>query len=454
MEMAHKNSSRGNSSSIFTVSLFLMVALFFIASCTHRPKPYSIVEFVGNDMVSNYSKTYILSEYKVDSNYVNSLIAEKGDLIVTDKGNLFVFNDLSQNKYTIKSTKQAAYLNGKLSSIIIPGNDSLLPWLEQLKESDLKTIEFLNFNSGISDKYFPFFNRLAKIKPDIGIGYSGEFKDMQGLLKIFKPKILVGGSYSSKDYDLLSGLTRLEYLSINLNDSIYPGPLPALPDLKALFLGEINRHLDLMEFLVNNKQIEKLNIMSYVKFDLSLLKPLINLKQLVVSNFDTVENLLMINDHKKLEELTLTGEDFRYGEEINDLPKLRWITFSTSGTQGDLNSVVEHHPDIEVVEFMKNDTIKSFEPLLKLKKLYGLSVYFNLTDFETLKSLKTLKYLSLPDEVLNDTIKKAELQKALPGTKLVATHGVCLGSGWLLLLVPFVLLFSFLARMNMRKAHR
>jgi hypothetical protein len=70
----------------------------------------------------------------------------------------------------------------------------------------------------------------------------------------------------------------------------------------------------------------------------------------------------------------------------------------------------------------------------------------------SVKSLKNLKFLSLPLELTEDSLTRAELQNALPGTRIVANQGFCLGSGWLLLIIPLILLFSILARRKMQKA--
>jgi hypothetical protein len=127
------------------------------------------------------------------------------------------------------------------------------------------------------------------------------------------------------------------------------------------------------------------------------------------------------------------------------------MTFYETATQDGFNSFIESHPDLEVVEFINNDTIKNLKPLLNLKKIQGLIVTDKLTDLATVKSLKTLKYLSLPEDILNDTVVKAELQSLLPGTRIVANHGICLGSGWLLLIIPFILLLRVFIRQKSGK---
>jgi hypothetical protein len=127
------------------------------------------------------------------------------------------------------------------------------------------------------------------------------------------------------------------------------------------------------------------------------------------------------------------------------------MTFYDNATQDGFNSFIESHPNLEVVELINNDTIKNIQSLLNLKKIEGLIVTDKPTDLATIKSLKTLKYLSLHEDILNDTIIKTELQKSLPDTRIVPNHGICLGSGWLLLIIPFILLIRAFIRQKSGK---
>jgi hypothetical protein len=110
-------------------------------------------------------------------------------------------------------------------------------------------------------------------------------------------------------------------------------------------------------------------------------------------------------------------------------------------TQKEFSFLTENHPNLEVVDIFRNDTINSLQPLANLPKLLGLTVMDTLTDIASLKKLTNLKYMSLPAECLKDTLLKADLQKSLPNTRIVANEGFCMGSGWLLLLIPLVLIF-------------
>jgi hypothetical protein len=78
-----------------------------------------------------------------------------------------------------------------------------------------------------------------------------------------------------------------------------------------------------------------------------------------------------------------------------------------------------------------------------------LTITDTITDIASIKTLRNLKYLSLPYDFLDDSVNRAELQKSLPGTRIVPNEGFCMGSGWLLLLIPLVLIIrSFTGRKN------
>jgi hypothetical protein len=122
------------------------------------------------------------------------------------------------------------------------------------------------------------------------------------------------------------------------------------------------------------------------------------------------------------------------------------MTFSSSVTQEEFNSFIGSHPNLEMIEIIENDTIRSFKSLSKLRNLYGLTVVDTVTDISTIKTLTNLKYLSLPADLLDDTVIKADIQNSLPGTRISANEGFCLGSGWLLLIIPLVLILRYFGR--------
>ena len=83
-----------------------------------------------------------------------------------------------------------------------------------------------------------------------------------------------------------------------------------------------------------------------------------------------------------------------------------------------------------------------------MKKLTVLELQLDKKQLLMLDSLDQVELIVLSDKVIDtnpEWIK--ELRESMPNTKIVPGSGMCLGSGWLLLLLPCILLFrSFFRR--------
>jgi len=438
---------------------FFAGLMLFFNSCTVSPEPYSILEFPGEDYVFNYTKSGNLMFGESDSLNPSSIMGSIGDLFACDDGKVFIYtNPTSQNRFLFEYIDDSAlYLNGKIYAIEIPDNDKMIPWFKNLKERDLSALQFITLTSKMPESYLPFLTELAEIKPDAGLFFDDDLGDMAGILKIFKPRYLIGPELSGDDYGIVSGLASLEILMMSLEDSVINDPLPSMPGLKQLLLTELDEDIVLTNnFLINNKQIEQVFFQKPGSIDFSILKPLKNLKELVVIESDTIINFDLINNHEKLEVLSVISGDLAeasapdrvpslriYDPARLRLPSLRWIAFSSNVSQEEFNSFIDAYPDLEIIHLVANDTIKNLQALSKLSKLYGLTITDNVTDIASIKTLRNLKYLSLPGEFLDDSLKITELHESLPGTRIAANDGLCLGSGWLLLLIPLVLTIRF-----------
>jgi hypothetical protein len=132
---------------------------------------------------------------------------------------------------------------------------------------------------------------------------------------------------------------------------------------------------------------------------------------------------------------------------LDNLKDLRWISFPFKLSQENLKIFIKKHPELEVVTLPSGASIKDFNSLKELKNLKALAVIDTLADYKTLLNLKQLQYLSVPMKFSKDNEKMEELKKALPNCKIVISEGFCLGSGWFLLIIPFIglmfVIFSF-----------
>lgn len=419
--------------------LFSLIATLF-SSCISNSEPFNLLEFSGSGNIVNYSKSYLNVQNISDSINPTVIAGSRGDLLLLSDDQIFIYEDSSsKNRFTVKYLNNLLYINDKIQTINIPKNDEMIPWFKNLKDKNLSSLQFIKFNSEIISDYLPYLGALAEIKPDAGLYFDGDFRNLLAILDKFNPRYLIGPEISQDNFDRLNGLTNLEIMSMVLAESGSTMPLPSIPTLKQVFISGRNEDLFLTkDFFSNNRQICKVTIDNIWRFDLALLNPLDHLKELVINSPDTLLNLELLNNHKELEVLSITGSDLVYDPGLIKLPSIRWIAFSKNVSQKEFDLFIGTHPDLEIIEFISNDTIGSLLPLQKLNKLKGLTVTDSVADFNTIKTLKNLKYLSLPSGFLKDSVKKAEIQRYLPGVRVAANEGFCLGSAWLLLLVPLV----------------
>jgi len=414
-----------------------------ISSCAKKPEPFSIVEIKGDGEIMNFSRDFLTVSFYTDSVRSNYLLAGKGDLLAFGDNCFTLFSANEKNILTLDQSNKPYHLNGKLKVLPITDHNDMVSMLMESDSIALSHLEFISFKSELQKDHVPYLLKLAENNPGVGLSFATEI-NISRLLKIFDPGVILGITSTVENMKIISAEPNLETLWLTLKDSINSASYPQMADLEQLFIeGGSKESVIGDQLLKNNPQLEKLAVMQLGTFDCSVLKPLTSLRELMIFDCDTVINADLIRGLKKLEVLIPKYEDFIYDITEKDLPALRWISFNSNVPQEVFDSFISSNPNLEVVEISKNKEITSLGSLLRLKKLFGLTITDTLTDINGVKSLKNLKYLSLPIELMEDSQTVSMISQALPGTVLSSNQGLCLGSGWLLLLIPFVLLFRF-----------
>lgn len=438
------SNSKNHRSILLCVAVFISIVLLF-SSCEKKHHPYKMFELSGIENTTNLSKTWLL--FNPDSAENTVLLGNEGDLLMYNDFLFFICQEEEQIHFTCKKEDEILYVNGRIHTISIPEDESQLPFFENLNEKDLSALQFIHFtDTFIPEAYYPHLTKLAAKKSDAGIYFEYEVFDLEWILAQFNPRFFIGEIVNENDFKTLSGFKNLELLWI-ATESTRKIPLPALPGLKTLFLEieDMDNGLN-DEFLSNNPQIEKIFITESGVLDMKVLSPLKNLKEL---NFhgDSIINPELINNHNQLEVLSLTGDNLNFNPGVIKLPELRWMAFNSNVTQEEFSAFLGVHPKLEVVEIVENFKINNLQALTQLKHLYGLAVTDTVADISSIQQLHHLKYLSLPSDYLNISKNLTSVQEALPGTRIVVNEGfLCLGSGWLLLLLPLVIIFSLLLK--------
>ena len=66
--------------------------------------------------------------------------------------------------------------------------------------------------------------------------------------------------------------------------------------------------------------------------------------------------------------------------------------------------------------------------------------------------LKGMDYLAVPVELPDDSLKFRELMGKMPDTVIVPSAGLCLGTGWILLIIPLMAIFGVAMQLSRKRS--
>jgi hypothetical protein len=419
--------------------IFLPIVLFMLfSSCAEKKQPYTILRFYGNAGVMNYSRLLYLISYYADSTHPGAMIVKKGDLLAYNEI-MSQFTDPAQDSIAIKTVSDKCYLNGKLNSVNIGKKDTIENVLKDILSQDISALSMIIFESAIPESTLPLLEKIARVKPEISLGFTDHQNNLDAILKMFKPKIILLPNTSESELKVTAQLSRPEMMLIGTDDSVIKREVPSIPSLKQLIIYMEDQPVP-PDFLSANPQIEQLTVFASKYFDFNELKPLKELVELNIGEADSISNQEILKNNTTLEVLAVLSKEFKYDSTLDNLKNLRWVTFPQEIGQNEFDRFVEKHPGLEVVEITEGKNLKISKSMLTLNKLQGLTLFDHPIDSSEISQLKNLKYLSLPKDDLKDNNTFAAIRKSMPNTIIAGNGGICLGSGWLLLLIPVVLI--------------
>jgi hypothetical protein len=132
---------------------------------------------------------------------------------------------------------------------------------------------------------------------------------------------------------------------------------------------------------------------------------------------------------------------------ISGLEQLNRISFPANSSQEDFESVLGRTQSLEVVELLQCPQVLDLSLLREQENLKFLILQTDTIFPEHLEMLDQLELIILGKEIFEkspDLI--SELRTQLPDTQIVPGSGLCLGSGWLLLILPLIIVSRILFR--------
>ena len=186
--------------------------------------------------------------------------------------------------------------------------------------------------------------------------------------------------------------------------------------------------------------------------DLSCLGKQPGLEELTLMAKKSLTDISALANHPHLKTLCLRScEGVTDLAVLEKLKGLKWLALPAATTQKQFAEIVRSHPDLVVLEATRCEKITDLRPAGNLKHLKALIVATKAPP-DPLYQMKGLDYLAVAVEEKDGKVTPDDrqmfvrLQNELPDTAIVRVVPICLGSGWILLLVPAVALAWWLAK--------
>ncbi len=458
--------------------LQVLAAILILQSCGPSGKNEYRLLTVKDDLgLLNINRFHTSLYIYADSAEFATMPVRNGDLldIWKEDENLYIrYSPELPDTVELRAKNGLCFINDKLIGIsIYPSLDSL-QLFRQLKENDLKNVQTVSISNYILEEHLPFLDSLSKINPDINLLLSfnvedSSFADLNtlkdstakkplyenrdSLLQVFRKNLnwlaerfepkMIAFNGQVAELKSLATFKTVEILDLEMTDNSLKDFLPSFPRLKELIIVSDTDSMFISSgFLSLNPQLEQLTINGSIHPETIDWKPLKKLKALRIFSPDTLYAYPYGKIIPNLHSLQLSGTGYPTSDDFSGFKNLKELGLPTSVPQEIFNKIIETQPHLEFLQLIKADTmlISDYSVLQNLNDLRYLVISGENGPVQSLYPMKRLKYLTLPDEFFEDSLQVNELKKSLPDTVITPNSGFCMGSGWLLLLIPLVTL--------------
>jgi len=342
------------------------------------------------------------------------------------------------------------YVNGCLEYIEL-SEPSSLDIFKQLNEAEIKQLSTICIQGAISDELLLIMKQHEIALTEKGLvleGASGP-KNFNELLSICRPNLLVmDDTRGLPEPGESSPLSDLELLWINGQVSSFAKVATCCGNLESLIISDWDPERGELLPLSGLKKLQSLTIAESEITSLSMIEYPESLRKLHMVSCDTLSDITRLGDLPDLQTLSFTlCNQVQDMDQILSINSLQWLAFPPEISHTEFKKLTERFTQLEVVELIGCADIVNLAPLMVLPDLHTLILQLEQEQLSKLDSLKQLNTLILTDEVFDDNSEWInELRVSLPDTDIVPGSGLCLGSGWLLLLLPFILIFRYYFR--------
>ena len=432
------------------------LALVFGASCSllwlgrpdWEPPQLVSVEGVENCAVLHWHGPKVFAP--LQKGRAVSVLVRNGDVLFSVDKYVVLYQSSDGHSLALSGNKARDMLNGTTVTLQFT-QDEALKWLQKATREQIRGLRLLNIGGALDAEQIALLHRIAQVNPEVGL-WVDEYETWTEIAGMFDPAWLqIGGDLQEKDLDILtkkknirtlavidpeypltflSGMTALETLMIEDWDPLKTGPLPD-----------------------NLASLRRIVLLNPVTANLSALGKQPELLELNIQEGDSLEDLTLLSRFPDLRLLSL--HDTKKVQDLGPLKHLRhvqWLSLPEDTTQEQLGGIIQDHPNLIFLDLSDCEKVNDLTPIGNLAGLRYLMAPVGNAGPEPLYQMKHLKWLAVAqDKEDQENGLAVALQEALPHTVVVRLLPVCLGSGWILVLMPAMAAVWWMAKRRERK---
>jgi len=374
------------------------------------------------------------------------LLVRDGDLVVSDASSSspscwFLYEQSDGDSLQLREEDGRLLLSGKTISVAPADNATCWEWLDQASAKDLRSLRFLMVPDRMDENRLQTLKKLAAVNHDLSLGM-GSISSSVSAAALFKPRTLfLEDSVTGTELaGILAGQNQIETLIITSTDATNLDSLATLPTLcrLAIFDWDPATTGPLPEGM---RALKSLLLSGSGELDASALAAVPDgIEEISLVEYDTITGIAALERFHNLRTLILNGsEGIGDLSTLESLKKLAWVGLPADITQEQFSAFIGKHTAVQIVELIECSEITDLSPLQRLTGLTGLVVKCQhaeeLAAMDAVDQLRSLRFLGIPGGITAKDL--ARISEALPRTLVVPT---CLGSGWILLVIPLAAL--------------
>ena len=440
------------------------------AQPAHAWQPPRPVRIDGPGVWGNLFQSWPTCLTSADKIGPAGLLARDGDWLFSethskkDDDNIFYIYRASDGP-VVKPTLEKGLLRvaGKVVGISIGKDSGGRAWLERATPAELAAVRVLSLRSAVDAAILPTFQKLAAVNPDVTV-FTESAANLRLALQVFRPRAYFLPKEKEGDWkEVVATQRQVETLILERSALASLDVLPLLPNLRRLVISdwEADQNGALPPGLVT---LKILHLWGTDVKDLSAFGPLpAGLEELSIVMSTQLSDISGLAGLAGLKALTLTGcKKVTDLSSLAGLQQLQSVGLPSGISQEQFAAFVAAHRNLKVLEIVGCNQVTDLTPLRELHGLEGLiltgsekeasSVIASPQNVEVLRSLKSLRYLGIsPGSGKEVSPEFAALRRALPDALVVPVAPLCLGSGWILVLLPVVALAAWRGSRRVRR---